>query len=274
MTKTLGVRTRAIILSVLCTALYFFMHSQIGTFHLEGFLQILLFPVSVSILIFLGLFWVLNFNVKGERVFTISLFASVSVFIVALFFETLLINQTAVGKITTSFITVVIVFFIVYVIMLTMNILNFASINDIPLGQAGRTAAYILGLVILYLAYLLIFSYQIHVLAKLGIYFVIVFYYSYSLLWNIKTKAKRKILSSLVITLVTVLLCFVLSFWPVDTNISVLAITITLYCLLGIGMESKEKVGSHIWFEYGFLLVVIFLFILYTSSWGINGRLF
>src|SRR5690606_6713238 len=110
---------------------------------------------------------------------------------------------------------VIILFVFNYIIILTMNILNYSNINQIPLGQAGRAASYVLSLIIQYLGFFLLFSNSFNPILKGVLIFLLSFYFSYSSLWTINIILKNRITVSIAIGLTILLFGIVLSIWPI-----------------------------------------------------------
>lgn len=275
MLKRLSTRNRAIMLSIFLTGLYFIFFSQtLFIEFIDGvFFGKFIFPAIIGMFMYLGIIWVLNFNIKGERHITVALFAASCIFIVSLFFEFLILNQTKLEQITTSVTSMVIVFVMNYVVILTMNILNYSYMNQIPLGQAGRAASYVLSLLIQYLAFFLLFSNRIEIALRFLFVFSISFYFTYSALWTLGMKLKDRVVSSAVIGAITLIFAIILNIWPISTYILCFVLSLILYVSLGVALEVKEVMGKYIWLEYGLLLAMVFFILSLVSDWGINGHL-
>ncbi|MBD3362125.1 hypothetical protein GF362_00210 [Candidatus Dojkabacteria bacterium] len=273
--KNISTRNRALILSTLLTGIYMIFHLQLSI--LEYLYQydwgIFVLPGMISILMFLALFWVLNFSVKGERIITINIFASLSIFIIFLFFEFLYFTQTSLEQLTTTILSIILVFVVNYIVILTVNILNYSYIKQIPLGQAGRAASYIISLIVQYFAFFLMFSKDMNVFLRTLLIFLVVLFFAYSLLWNLAISFTKRAFSSLSIAIVVLLFSLVINLWPISTYLISLVLSIILYISLGIALEIREKVSRQVWIEYGVLLVLVFLILIIGSEWGINGPL-
>jgi hypothetical protein len=151
--------------------------------------------------------------------------------------------------------------------------LNYSYISDIPLGQAGRASSYVLSLVIQYLAFFMIFSNDFDVVVKLLLVAFVSGYYSYALLWTLKTSFNQLLMSTLVIFLVVALLSIVLSLWPISASIISLILALVLYIFNGIALEIRERITNYLWLEYFALSFLAIFTLLLTSNWGINGYL-
>lgn len=268
-------RNKAVVSALFLTFIYFIFH-QIAVLDYLTTMEygFLVFPLVISFFMALGVFWVLNFSVKGERIITIIGFAVLNVFILSLFLEFLILTQGIVGQITTLLSSLIFVFGINYLIILTGNIHNVAHESDIPLGQAGRAASYIFSLIVLLIAFFILFSNDFTILLRLGAIFFVTFYFTYSLLWTLKINFDERLVSSLGIAFATMLFGLVLNLWPVPSIVASFIMVLVLYVSLGIALEMKEKISKYVWVEYGVLFMGIFLVLIAISSWGINGHLF
>lgn len=267
----MNTRNRAVILSIILTGVYFLFNATQDVSSIIGGSFAL--PSILAMIMFIGIFWVLNMNVKGFRIFTIAFFAFVNVFIIQLFFEILIGNQTRFGQIQTSLLSMALVFGLNYIIILTVNILNYSYVRDIPLGQAGRASSYILSIFVEYLGFFMLFSVEIPVWLRLLLVTAIPFYIVYCILWTLKISIRENLLSTTAISLVVLTTAFILSLWPVSAGIVSLILCLILYITLGVALEMKEKMNKYIWVEYGFLISAIAILLIVTSEWGINGRL-
>lgn len=228
----------------------------------------------ISILMYVGSFWVLNYRVKGERFFTVLLFPSLAIFILLLYIE-LIINSIfgTVGRFVTEVFASILVMTVSYVLILTTNILNIGYLEKIPLTQAGRAAHYVLTLISTYLFFSIIFSNSLPAIIKFIAVGVISYLFTSMALWTIDLRFNQRLLSSLGITLMMVLASFVLLIWPIGSEYLSLILSLFYYMSLGMALEVREVLNKRIWIEYSFLYIVIVTILLLISNWGINGRL-
>ncbi|MCA9385638.1 hypothetical protein KC717_03245, partial [Candidatus Dojkabacteria bacterium] len=231
------------------------------------------FPITLALMMALAFLWVLNFSIKGERLITIVGFASFNVFILAIFFESIIFSQSILGQITTMVVSLVFVFILSYLIILTMNILNVSYHSDIPLGQAGRAASYLFSLLVLYVAFFVLFSNSILIFVRFLLVFTTILYFSYSLLWTLKVDFEIRFLSAFAIALAVTGFALVVNIWPVSSALLSFILAVILYVCLGVALEMKEKVSRYVWIEYGTLFIIIVFLLLLSTSWGINGHL-
>lgn len=231
-------------------------------------------PLILAPVAYILMFWISRFRIKGERFIVILGFPSVGVFVFTLFVE--LISTTIFGKLgQLSFvlITGALFSFYTYILFLTANILNVAYQDDVPLGQAGRAAYYVLNLIISYLLFFIVASNDFLFIFKLIAIFIIPFYITGSSLWTIRLKSGHRLANALSISLLITFAFFVLSIWPIGSTLLAFILSVILYVTLGISLEVRENISRTIWIEYALLFIFIFIILLTVSSWGINGTL-
>ncbi len=238
-----------------------------------GFIEVLLYPLIVSIGAFWGINWVMHWKIHGERYITIALFVSFSVFIIQVFLSSITQSEYSVLKFFQVLGQAIPLFVITYLIVLTANLINYSSYKEIPLGKAARASSYIFSLLTQYFAFFVIFSQNIFPLLKFILTFFIVLYFSYCLLWDLKIGRDKNILLSTAIAFSTLLFGLSLAWWPLSAEIISLLIVLVLYVLFGIALEIRQKVSKYIWIEYIFLFIMILIFLVMSSNWGINGDL-
>jgi hypothetical protein len=269
-------RQKIFISTTVLTIVYLFFQriDFIDLFNLGDFSIDFLKPIILGALGFICMYWISEFKITGERFITILCFPMVGILVFSLFVE-LIINSIFGQLGIISFIIFSGLFFALftYILLLTANVLNMAHSMDIPLGQAGRAAYYILNMVIEYLLFLIIISNEILILLQITFLFLVSFFIVTSTLWTIRLRAGRRVLISSSISFLVAFAYFVLSMWPVDITYIAFVLLIILYITLGIALEIREHISRMVWFEYFLLLSFIFLLLMIISSWGINGSL-
>jgi hypothetical protein len=232
-------------------------------------------------LIFLGagayllMFWIAAFRINGERFITILGFPAIGVFVFSLFSR--LIISSVFGQLSdVVFILITSTLFSIfsYILFITANILNVAHLEEIPLGQAGRAAYYVLNLIIAYLLFIIVVSNEIVILIKFPLIFAIAFLAVVSSLWTIKIPLVQRLLDGIAIGLMVTFTYFVLAIWPIDGSLISFIMSVLLYITLGVALEVREILKRFVWLEYGALFILIFLLLVVVSVWGINGPLF
>lgn len=266
-----------IVFSVIFLTLWYIFLQRIdivALFDLQNSSIDFLKPILIGAMSFLLTYWVSEFRISGERFITILGFPALGSMVFSLFVE--LIVSSIFGQLgILSFIlfTGVIYAFFVYILFLTSNVLNLAHLDDIPLGQAGRAAYFIINMIIQYLLFIMILSNDLFIVIQIGLVFCSSFLMITSTLWTIKLKASKRVLVAVAISTLLSFTTLVLSTWPIEVTFMSFVLLIFLYITLGIALETREKFSQWIWIEYGLLFLIIFLILLITSNWGINGRL-
>jgi len=228
----------------------------------------------LSILMYLGCWWVLSFRVSGERFVTVLLFPSMAIFTFNLYVG--LIIESVLGsasRVVVQVLASLVIALLSYILILTANILNIGFLEKIPLTQAGRAAHYVMTLISSFLFFSIIFSNTLNVFVKLASVFLVSYLYTLISLWTIGMQYKQRLLSTFAITLTMSVVAFVLMVWSITSEYSALVMVLIYYMLLGIALEIREVLSSRIWLEYTFILVLVVLMLLIVSDWGINGRL-
>lgn len=229
-------------------------------------------PLVLGLIAYLVTFWALFFKISGERFITVLMFPAIGVFAISLFAElAILAVFSELGQLSLLIISAVFFWFFTYVMLLTVNILNAAHMQDIPLGQAARAAQFVLTLIISYFMFFLFFSNDIFLLFRLlGIHIIgsLVVYIS---LWSIDLYVYQRLTVSLAIGLLLVFAAAILSIWPVAAPYLALVLSLVLYICLGIALEIRDIISRWIWIEYLSLFGLIILMLVLVAEWGING---
>jgi len=229
----------------------------------------------VFVIIFLFNLWILFFKVKGMRIVTVVLFPSVAIVpFLFLGFATLFLINTDVYKIIFSGVISVISMILVYLMILTSNILNAAVQSQLPLEQAGKAAQFIFSLISTYLLLIVVYGTNFNILVRLLLVVPFVFYFSYSCIWMLRGVGKQQVLlRALSITMVIILTVVVLSVWPISSIYAMLSGAVIYYVILSIALELRSNLSRRIWIEYIVLFGLIFFLLTTNSNWGLNGTL-
>ena len=231
-------------------------------------------PLLLALLAYFGTFWALFFKVKGERLITILLFPALGVFSIAFFAELLILSVfSELGQLSLVLMSTVIFWVFTYVSLLTVNILNAAYTQDIPLGQAARASQFVLTLIISYLIYFVLFSNDIFIVLRLGVTFIMSFLLVYISLWTIKLRMQQRLNASIGIAMLVTFGGAILSTWPVPAPYVALVLGLLLYICLGIALEIRDIISRWIWIEYLIIFVLILTMLVLVAEWGINGTL-
>lgn len=268
-------RTRIIIASVILT-LSFILLQQIdfGQILQIGLSFDPIKPVILSVMAYLICYWVLHFKVSGERFVTILLFPAITVFALTLLSEILIAGIfSSYGQVGLLLVSAVVFGVSNYITISTVNVLNVSYLREIPLGQAGRAAQFVITMLIAYMSFFMVFSNEILFVFKELFILFLTFLLVYISLWSIRISKKQRIVAALDIALLVTVLAFILSLWPINSTYVSLVLVLVFYSCLGIALEIRDIINRVIWIEYVSLLVLIFITLFLLAEWGINGHL-
>jgi hypothetical protein len=159
-----------------------------------------------------------------------------------------------------------------YSLLLTENIFAVSTIRTIQLARAANAVGFLLILVTAFLGFDTLLSF------RLPFYWNFFGAWSISLplvligLWSIKLEEKldfQMLISSLTLSLVIGYFSAALSFWPVSITVGSLALTTSMYVLLGLyQQELVKRMFKRTVYEYLSVGISVFLIILLTTKWG------
>jgi hypothetical protein len=219
--------------------------------------------------------WVVNFKLKGERIFTVPAFPGLSLSIFVAFLGVVVrTSGNDLDRISTLLFASLILGAVTYVLTANINILNLASIRNIPLGQAGRAAHYVLTLVFSYFGLVLLVSWNIKFFIKPVALFVLIFTFTFVALWTISLSYAHRFISSLGIALIITFAYLVLALWPLESFYYAFFVVLLYYMVLGVALEIREIINKWLWYEYAIIFLVMLLVLLATARWGVNGTVF
>lgn len=237
--------------------------------------RLLLVPSLLALVEMVLVAWVVNFQLRGERLFTVLVFPALSLAIFVAFISAVLrTTGNELDRISTLMFSALVLGVLTYILTANINILNLASIQNIPLGQAGRAAHYILTLVISYFSLVLLVSWDINFLFKPFILFGLIFTYTFVALWTISLIYSHRFITSLGIATLILFAFLVLGLWPIEAFYYALFIDLIYYMCLGVALEIREIISQWIWYEYAAIFTAIILLLLATADWGVNGTIF
>lgn len=159
-----------------------------------------------------------------------------------------------------------------YALLLTENIFSVAAIRTIQLLRSAHAVGFLLTLVTSFFLYDTILSFRL----EPWLNFLLVALVSLPLilqsLWsvNLEEKLTTKIwLYTLILSLVLGEIALAFSFWPVTVVIGSLALTTTLYTLLGLAQHRlSERLFQRTANEYIRVAIIVLMVILLTTHWG------
>ncbi|HEC65328.1 MAG TPA: hypothetical protein ENI23_08540 [bacterium] len=271
----MSTRLRSILVTAVASISFLLL--QLLDFNLSaeaGILESLLRSLIISFIVFIGIYWVVNFKIKIDRVLPILTFPALLIFVISFFAELIIFTSLdGAGEIGFLIASAIVLSVFVYVAVLTANILNVSVASKIPLGQAGRAAQYVLVLLASYLGFFILFSVGLIVFIRLPAIFLFTLFLSYSSFWTIELKNKESVLSSLILSFIVLFAATVLVIWPLSVGYVSLMLSMIMYMGLGVGLEIREKITGYVWVEYSLLFIVMIIIALLFASFGINGTL-
>lgn len=158
-----------------------------------------------------------------------------------------------------------------YLLLLSQNVFNVASIRTIPLYRAASTAAFLFTLLSAFFIYNVIFAFNLLFLWNALVVLLISFPLILQVLWSIQMEDRvtvALVVQSFILSLVMGELALSFSFWPAPTTIWSLALSSAMYVLVGLTTQVlRGRVNRRVVWEYlgigAAVLVVSFL----TTSW-------
>lgn len=158
-----------------------------------------------------------------------------------------------------------------YLLLLSQNVFNVASIRTIPLYRAASTAAFLFTLLSAFFIYNVIFAFNLLFFWNGIAVMIISFPLILQVLWSIKMEDKVSIVlivQSFILSLAMGELALSLSFWPIKTVIWSLSLSSAMYVLLGYTTQVlRGRAERRVMWEYlgigAAVLIVSFL----TTSW-------
>lgn len=159
---------------------------------------------------------------------------------------------------------------IFYILLLSQNVFNVASVRTIPLYRVASTTVFVLTIITAFMLYSVMFAFNLIFFWNGLIVFLITFLLVIHVFWSLEMEGINSviIMYSIVISLVIGELAVVISFWPILKPINSVILATGLYITLGICTQTlKEKLMAiDNWIFIGFGSVV-FLIAIFTTSW-------
>lgn len=270
------VRTKSIITTLIATILFLFTQRLVFILNIleQTLLNKVLLSVGLSVIIFLLISWVIKFNLKNARLYTIAIFPALFIFVFSIFGHLSLlqlflrvIGGFYLGLLTTLFAL------IVYTLTLNTNLLLTSKFVDLPLERAAKTIVYIFCLLFVYLSMSVILSLDTFWMLKIILSIlvsIITLAQAYSTLNITRSQLFNNVCAILPIFICLNLIIFLI---PSKANYIALFVTSIYYTILGVGLEDSSKITLSSKIEYLAVIVLTCIFMLYTSSWGIAGSL-
>ena len=159
-----------------------------------------------------------------------------------------------------------------YLLLLSQNVFNVASIRTIPLYRAASTANFLFTLLSAFFIYNVVFAFNLLFLWNgLGVT-LISFPLILSALWTIEMEDKVSsalVIRSFIVSLILGEIALSFSFWPMPTTIWSLSLSSSMYVILGLTTQVlRGKVNNRrVVLEYLGIGALILFISLFSTSW-------
>lgn len=167
----------------------------------------------------------------------------------------------------------IIVGMFVYVLLLTINLLNGSRLRNVPLGQAAKAVQFVMILVASYLTYTFVVNSGFPVWFGGAVVFVYVAYTTFAAVSLLELKLTQKWAVTMLLALVMSIVFLIISVWPLNSIYTSLVLTVVHYLLLNFAVEMREKMTVYIWIEYGLLVSLAVFVMLANAEWGTQGTI-
>lgn len=239
--------------------------------------EILLVALLAGVGVYLGLIWALRFDLRASGYLKVlplpALFVFSSVLFVELFFfqiferlfETIIFGGLLIGYVV-----------VLNIVFLTTNILNVATVKELPLSRVAQTASYAITVFTVYCIgfSIIVVGPQIFIMLPLlmGLYCVAVYLHLSNL--NNMSTINAWTYSFLIGWLCAISLAVLLT-WPLDPLLAALMPAALAYIGVGIVMyDPGRDSGWRVILEYIAVISIVVGIILYKATWGIGGAVF
>lgn len=158
-----------------------------------------------------------------------------------------------------------------YLLLLAQNVFNVASIRTIPLYRAASTASFLFTLLSAFFIFNVIYAFNLLFVWNGAAVLLICFLLILQSLWTITMEdlvPAHIWVQSFVLSLILGELALSFSFWPMPTTIWSLALSSSMYVLLGLATQFLRGRGSRrvVW-EYGIIGAIVLAVSYLTTSW-------
>lgn len=160
-----------------------------------------------------------------------------------------------------------------YLLLLSQNVFNVASLRTIPLYRAASTAAFLFTLLSAFFIFNVVYAFNLLFLWNGLFVGLISFALILQILWSIQMEDKISsaiLIQSFILSLIMGELALTFSFWPVATTIWSLTLSSSLYVLLGLTTQFLRGRATRrvVWEYVGIGALILFISILFTSWTG------
>lgn len=158
-----------------------------------------------------------------------------------------------------------------YLLLLSQNVFNVASIRTIPLYRAASTASFLFTLLSAFFLFNVVFALRLLFLWNGVIVAAISFPLILQVLWSIKMEdrvAPSIAVQSFILSLILGELALSFSFWPMHTVIWSLSLSSAMYVLVGLATHVlRDRLIRRVVWEYLAIGAVVFMISFLATSW-------
>lgn len=158
-----------------------------------------------------------------------------------------------------------------YLLLLSQNVFNVASIRTIPLYRAASTANFLFTLIAAYFLYNVIYAFNLWFIWNGVLVAALSFPLILQNLWTIEMEERityQELVHSFILSLILGEIAVAFSFWPMITTLWSLVLASTLYILLGLTTQNlRKKLNRRVVSEYLGIGVVVLIISFLTTSW-------
>ena len=158
-----------------------------------------------------------------------------------------------------------------YLLLLSQNVFNVASIRTIPLYRAASTASFLFTLITAFFLFNVVYAFNLLFIFNGLFVLLISFPLILQILWAIEMEDSLSlsvIVQSFILSLILGELGIVFSFWPMAPTVWSLSLASAVYILVGIKTASlRNRLSRRVVWEYLGLGGVILFASLITTSW-------
>lgn len=158
-----------------------------------------------------------------------------------------------------------------YLLLLSQNVFNVASIRTIPLYRAASTASFLFTLLSAFFIFNVIYAFNLLFIWNGVVVLLVTFPLILQVIWTITMEDKvstANLVQSLALSLGLGEIALSLSFWPMPTTIWSLSLSSSIYVLLGLTTQVLRGRGSkRVTWEYLGVAAVVLAVAFFTTSW-------
>lgn len=158
-----------------------------------------------------------------------------------------------------------------YLLLLSQNVFNVASIRTIPLYRAASTTAFLFTLITAFFLFNVIHAFNLLFIWNGLLVFTVGFFLILQIIWSIDMKERLSTavtVQSFTLSFSLAEISMVLSFWPMVTTMWSLTLASVMYVLIGLTTQIlRDRMGRRVLWEYLSIGTLIFLVAFLTTSW-------